>query len=327
MSPDTGGAADAVERRDDADDTPSSQPPPEVAELARERASARAERRFADADALRARIEEAGWKPVDRGLGWTLEPLHPPDVRMGERVAYGASTHVPSRLEEPARAGMSIVAVVDAGHGPGALAALAPQGDRGDPEVIVVVDGPPRDVDPTAGLPTERGLEVVRMSTSTSPGVALNAGLRRTTGTLVLTFAPGITPTADILRPAADALADPDVGIVGGRGLRTRDLRHYEPGPPGDAEALDGAWLCFRREDLRLLGPLDEGYHGLRHLAIWWSLRLRDRGPGTAPRRAVALDVPLAGSVADVPDERAMRRDHYRLIRAFGRRRDLVLPS
>ena len=48
--------------------------PPEVVELARERARARAERRFDDADELRGRIEESGWIVRDSDAEFQLVP-------------------------------------------------------------------------------------------------------------------------------------------------------------------------------------------------------------------------------------------------------------
>ena len=48
--------------------------PPEVVELARERARARAERRFDDADELRRGIEEAGWIVRDSDAEFQLVP-------------------------------------------------------------------------------------------------------------------------------------------------------------------------------------------------------------------------------------------------------------
>ena len=53
--------------------------PDDVEALAAERVAARAERDFARADELRARIEAAGWKVVDDGPRYTLSPARPPD--------------------------------------------------------------------------------------------------------------------------------------------------------------------------------------------------------------------------------------------------------
>ena len=75
--------------------------PDNIAELARERAAARAAKDWSEADRLRSEIEQAGWKIIDQGLSYRLEPAHPPDVVEGETTRYGASSTVPSRLSEP----------------------------------------------------------------------------------------------------------------------------------------------------------------------------------------------------------------------------------
>jgi cysteinyl-tRNA synthetase len=49
--------------------------PAGVRELAEQRASARDERRFEDADRLRARIEDQGWEVQDVGEGYRLIPI------------------------------------------------------------------------------------------------------------------------------------------------------------------------------------------------------------------------------------------------------------
>src|SRR6478609_5028573 len=83
--------------------------PEEVRQLAQARAAARAAKDWAEADRLRAEIERAGWKVIDEGLGYRLDPAHAPDLVEGETTRYGASTSVPSRLEEPADPGATIV--------------------------------------------------------------------------------------------------------------------------------------------------------------------------------------------------------------------------
>jgi len=53
-------------------------PPTEVVALARARAEARADGDWPRADGLRAEIEAAGWKVVDAGTAFRLEPATPP---------------------------------------------------------------------------------------------------------------------------------------------------------------------------------------------------------------------------------------------------------
>ena len=75
--------------------------PDEVLAAAHERSRARAARDWAEADRLRDQIEAAGWKVADRGIDFALTPAAPADVVEGERVLYGSSQGVPSRLDEP----------------------------------------------------------------------------------------------------------------------------------------------------------------------------------------------------------------------------------
>ena len=50
----------------------------------------------------RAEIENAGWRVVDSGTGFRLEPANAPDIEVGGEIRYGRSEAVPSRLDEPA---------------------------------------------------------------------------------------------------------------------------------------------------------------------------------------------------------------------------------
>src|SRR5436190_18947161 len=85
--------------------------PDAVLSLAHDRAAARAARDWAAADRIRAEIEAAGWKIVDRGTDFALEPAHAPTVADGHVVRYGSSPAVPSRLDEPTT-GMATVILV-----------------------------------------------------------------------------------------------------------------------------------------------------------------------------------------------------------------------
>ena len=76
--------------------------PDDILAAAHDRARARDERDWAEADRLRAEIEAAGWRIVDRGTDFALSPIAPPDLAEGDRIRYGSSPSVPSRLDEPA---------------------------------------------------------------------------------------------------------------------------------------------------------------------------------------------------------------------------------
>jgi GT2 family glycosyltransferase len=206
------------------------------------------------------------------------------------------------------------------------LRAHAPAGTS----VVVVADGP---TDEHAGaLPGDGDdLEVVRTSARLGTGAAWNIGLRRATGGVVILLDTSVEPTGDIVSPLVAALDDPSVAVAGGFGLVSSDLRRFDETGPGEATAIEGYAMAFRRPDAGLRGPIDERFRFYRNLDIWWSLVLRDAGEGSAPRRALVVPLPATRhehrgwtSVADDERARLSKRNFYRIIDRFGPRRDLA---
>jgi cysteinyl-tRNA synthetase len=305
--------------------------PDDVLSLAHERAAARGAQDWAAADRIRGEIEAAGWKIVDRGTDFALEPAHPPTVAEGDVVRYGSSQAVPSRLDA-ADAGIATVVVVatdwpaDFERALAGIRAHAPQGTS----IVVVADGSSPDQD--AALPDDgEGIEVIRTSSRLGTGAAWNIGVRRSSGSVVVIVDTSVEPAGDLVTPLAEALADPTVGVAGGFGISSADLRKFEDAPPGDVSAVEGYAIAFRRADAAARGPLDEHFRFYRNLDIWWSLVLRDEGEGSPPRRALAVPIPAIRhehrgwtSVAEAERDRLSKRNFYRIIDRFGQRRDLA---
>ncbi|MFL5756696.1 MAG: glycosyltransferase family 2 protein [Chloroflexota bacterium] len=314
--------------------------PAEVLAAARARADARARRDWATADRLRAEIEAAGYRVVDEGTRFELTPAHPPDVVDDGLVRYGSSVSVPSRLDEPPTGVATIVMVatddtVDVVKAAGSMAEHAPDGTQ----VVIVAVAPSREQEAAlrrvdavdSGAPGVQ-TEVVFTSAPLGHAAALNAGIRRAAAPVVVLLDAGVEATGDFVTPLVDALADPSVGVAGGSGLTSADLRRFDAAPAGDVDAVALDCLAFRRDDARVRGPLDEAFTLPRHLDVWWSLVLRDEGEGATARRAVAMDLPLVRHEhrGQMPMDRAERerlskRSFYRVIRRFGHRRDLLV--
>jgi hypothetical protein len=293
--------------------------PDEVRELARTRSAARAARDWATADRLKEQIESAGWKVVDRGTDFTLVPAHPPDVVEADgRIRYGWSGSVPSRLAEPSSATATIVT-----RAPPTIR----RRERADVQVVVVSDQayasvPASASDPAAG-------EVLLIADLGHAG-ALNAGIRRAAGAIVVLLDPAVEIAGDVVPPLVDALGDPAVAVSGAFGLTSSDLRRFTPAPAGEVTALEDALIAFRRADYVERGPLDERFQLAGSAGTWLSLVLRDEGPERPARRAIALDLPVRRRPAEPgpgrDDERLAKRDFYRVLDRFGGRRDLLLP-
>jgi hypothetical protein len=305
--------------------------PEEVLSAAHARSAARAARDWAEADRIRGEIEAAGWKVVDRGTDFALEPARPPTIEDGDVVRYGASLDVPERFDE-APVGLATVVLVetdwpaDTERALAALRAHAPEGTS-----MVVVADAPSDEKERALPPGDEDLEIVRTSQRLGTAPAINIGVRRASGPVVIVLDTSLEPTGDVVTPLVRALDDATVGVAGGFGIASADLRSFEDAPAGDVTAIEGYAIAFRRTDAAARGPLDERFRFYRNLDIWWSLVLRDEGEGAAPRRAVAVDIPATrhehrgwASLPEAERERLSKRNFYRIIDRFGHRRDLA---
>jgi hypothetical protein len=303
--------------------------PDEILTMAHDRARARAERDWPEADRLRAEIEAAGWTIVDRGTDFALAPASPPTVVADGVVRYGATAEVPSTSEEPPTGVATVILVAtdwpaDLDRMLAGLKAHGPEGLQ----VVVVADGPSPDQD--AALDS-LDADVVRTSARLGQGAAINIGIRRAAAPTVVVLDTSVEPTGDVVTPLLAALEDPTVAVVGGWGLVSDDLRKFREAPAGDVDAIEGYVMAFRRGDAIARGPLDERFRFYRNLDIWWSLVLRDEGEERPPRRAVAVDVPAIRhehrgwtSLSDDERDRLSKRNFYRIIDRFGWRRDLL---
>ncbi|CAN5644452.1 hypothetical protein BH20CHL7_BH20CHL7_12070 [soil metagenome] len=315
--------------------------PEAILTAAHARSAARAAGDWVEADRLRDVIQAAGWKIVDRGTDFALSPAAPPDVPEEGLVRYGASRNVPSRLDEPATrvASVILIATDHPGDLERAVAGLRLHAPAGT-SVVIVADAPSADQEAALGalatdaLATDSRVpvEVVWTSERLGHGAATNIAVRRATAPIVVLLDTSLEPTGDAISPLVGALDDPSAAVVGGWGITSRDLRHFEDAPAGDVDAIEGYCQAFRRSDFVERGPLDERFRFYRNLDSWWSLVLRDAGEGEPPRRAVRLDgLPLVrhdhrgwASLPDDERDRQSRRNFYRIIDRFGARRDLL---
>ncbi len=326
--------------------------PDDVLSAAHARARAREARDWPEADRLRAEIEAAGWRIVDRGTDFALTPAAPPDESDGDHTRYGSSRSVPSRLEEAPSGQATIILVAldwpaDLDRALSGIRATSPPGTS----VVIVADGPSAaqaealdalealsTTDPGVASPAGGPgppIEIVRTSERLGHGAATNIGLRRATGPVAVLLDTSVEPTGDVVSPLVRALDVASVAVVGGWGITSTDLRKFEDAPAGDVDAIEGYLQAFRRADYVARGPLDERFRFYRNLDIWWSLVLRDEGEGSVPRRAVRLDgLPVVRhehrGYASLPDDerdRQSKRNFYRIIDRFGSRRDLLVRA
>jgi cysteinyl-tRNA synthetase len=255
-----------------------------------------------------------------------------PTVQADGVTRYGSSPDVPSLLDDAPTALATVVLLAtdwpeDVDRALAALERHAPQNTH----VVVVADGPAAEQEAALDERSGGRPDVVWTSARLGHAAALNAGIRRARGSVVIVLDTSVEPTGDIVTPLVDVLADPTVGVAGGWGIVSADLRRFSDAPAGDVDAIEGYVLAFRRDDTVARGPLDERFRFYRNLDIWWSLVLRDQGPDEPPRRAVSVELPAIRhehrgwtSLPAQERDRLSKRNFYRVIDRFGSRRDLI---
>jgi Glycosyl transferase family 2 len=315
--------------------------PDSVLTAAHARSRARADRDWPEADRLKAEIEAAGWKVVDRGTDFALSPAAPPDVEVDGRVLYGSSGSVPSRLDD-APVGIASVILVATDRPEELEATLSGLRDHAPDGVQIVIAADAPSPEQAAALEAADALDsggpgvrtdVIWTSERLGYAAALNAAIRRSEAAVVVVLEPGVVVRGDVVTPLVAALEDPSIAVVGPWGLAGDDVARLGAAAAGDVDAVGGACIALRRADYAERGPLDEAFRAAAHLDVWWSLALRDGGEGESPRRAVALDglplEPPADAAADPSGDldRAAKRNAYRLRDRFGRRPELLSSS
>jgi glycosyltransferase involved in cell wall biosynthesis len=316
-------------------------PPAELIALADARSAARADRDWLRADELRAEIEDAGWKVVDEGLSFVLVSAAPPDIADGDLVRYGSAASVPSALADTATATATVVFVADfwpddVGRALAGLRSHAPAGTQ----VVIVANlaAPEQDARLAAGMPDAADIagqpvEVLHTSVRLGAAAALNVGLRRARGAVVIMTDASVESTSDAVSPVVAILGDPTIAVTGDIGTVSTDMRRFLPAAGPEVDAIDGTWIAFRRDDLATLGPLDDRFVAVAGLDTWWSLVLREGLDADAePRRAVRTDLPLIrhgrrrqAGIGAKEFDRLARRNAYRVLDGLRGHPELLL--
>jgi GT2 family glycosyltransferase len=300
--------------------------PPDVATLLAERAVARAARDWHTADALRDRMHDHGWEPVDAKGSSTARPILSP-----------TAIELPSLLEEDASVQASVVMVLD--DHPDDLARLL-RGFGAHPptsswEMLIVANAPLVPVEPLlaeswSGEPSLPPPTVLSSAARLGWADGVNLGLRRCRGGVIILLDTSLEPTGDLVGPLLAAFEDPTVGIAGGWGVTSADGREFVEAPPGEVDAVEGYCLAIRREALKTVGGFDAHFRFYRHADLDLSFAVRDAG-----WRAVKTSpLPVTrhehrGWEALLPDERDRlgKRNFYRFLKHWRDRRDLLLRA
>jgi len=245
--------------------------PPPVLALADDRARARFERDYGQADRIRAAIEFAGFAVRDTPAGSYLTRRPDRDVPV---IARSADT--PDRLTEPSTYAYSVhlLAHDSLDDLRRCVESILRHPPAGNLELVVVDNGSTDGTEDYARqLAREPLLDAhgTRVATQVfladhNMGFAAgrNAGLRAARGEIVMVLDTSIEVTGDIWTPLQAALADPRTGLAGPYALVTENLKDFSETVAEDADAMEGYLIACRRSVLTEIGLFDERFRFYR---------------------------------------------------------------
>lgn len=289
---------------------------------------------YAVTDGARADLEAEGYRVADDRTGGQARyrGASEPQKRAGLITSL---REIKSQLTEPDRVEFSINLLAwdnadEIERGVAAILRHAPQ----RPYEIVLVDNGSSDgtAEVVQRLANEQP-EIIKplwIDHWVGEGAGRNAGLMISTGRIVIMLGNHIEVNGDIFTPLAEALDDLEVGVCGGWGITSGDLRNFESSAGPDVDVVEAYLMAFRRSDLNRVGLLDEKFRFYRHVDLEFSLRFSDRG-----QRLIIIPEVKARTIehehrlwyGTPPDERERKskRNFYRFLHRWGDRRDLLL--
>lgn len=294
--------------------------PPEVEALLRARDEARAAKDFAQADALRSRIEQLGFTVRDAPSGAVATP------KPGFEAVDPA--RVPDSLSEPPARHVSIHVLYE-GYLDDVtrfLGSIERHCSGHDYEIVVTEAASP-DADRIEELASGR-VRVLHLSSDQGWAASRNAALRTSRGSVVALADLSVEATGDLLGPVLAAFEDPAIGVAGPWGLRSADLRTFEESPGPEVDAIEGYFLATRREILAK-GLIDPKYRWYRHADIDLSFQIRAMGYKAVVATAPAIRHAHRAWEALDEAERAKRSkwNFYRFLDRFKDRADLLVAG
>jgi cysteinyl-tRNA synthetase len=262
--------------------------PAAVAALVEQRAAARQRRDYARADALREQIQAAGWQVSDTHAGPIARPI-PDDAGL---LVISAPHEVADQQQAPDRHAFSVNLLshcsrADLERCVNSVVARAGQVDL---EIVILDNGSTDDTlpylralarvggldRPAAGPPVP--VRVIFADHDLGFAAGRRATTRASSGRTLVWLDTSMEVAGDIWSVLEEALADPEVGLVGAYGLVTDDLREFRIAAGPDVDAVEGYLMAFRRARVAEVGTIDDRYRFYRLADIALSFQFKTAG-------------------------------------------------
>jgi cysteinyl-tRNA synthetase len=264
----------------------SSDLPEPIVSFTRERDDLRRERRYAEADELRARIHAAGYTIRDTPGGSLVEARSAED----EFGSISRPDDVPNMTAAPDLYDFSVNLLAQDSRADlqRCVESIARHAGGRQIEIVIVDNGSTDDTLAylrqlvRTGLRDAHGgsipLRVLFADHNMGFAAGRNATMRANRGRIVVLLDTSIEVCDDIWAPLERALADEQVGMVGPYGLVTEDLKEFSESPGPDVDAIEGYLMAFRRALLPEVGWFEEKFRFYRLLDVYESFMFKTSG-------------------------------------------------
>lgn len=260
--------------------------PESVMALVHERGVYRSSGRYAEADALRTRIQAAGYTIHDTPNGPLVAELSAED----EFGSISRPSDVPNMTDAPDVYDFSVNLL---SHDSRAdlqrcVDSIARNAAGRKIEIVIVDNGSTDDTIAylqqlaRTGLHDPQGadipIQVLFADHNMGFAAGRNATMRASRGRVVVLLDTSIELCGDVWAPLERALADEQIGLVGPYGLVTEDLKEFGESAGPDVDAIEGYLMAFRRALVPEVGWFEEKFRFYRLLDIYQSFMFKTSG-------------------------------------------------
>ena len=158
-----------------------------------------------------------------------------------------------------------------------------------------------------------------------------NIGIKLSRGRYIVIVDASTEITGDVLGTIAQQLSDETVGIFGPYGLTTDDMQHFhEEVEQGEADAMQAYCMSFRREAVREVGLMHEGFRFYRNLDIDYCFQFKERGYRVLADNSLPMVRHEHRQWTELDDgqrDELSRKNFGRFLRRWGNRPDLLISA
>ena len=310
--------------------------PKDIHALVEERSLLRQRGDFQGADAIRHTLDGSGYVVEDAPTGTRVRPKTSWERRREEWDSISSAAEVPYLGDEADSADITI-GIVACNYLDDVKrcveSALRWVGKR-RAEVLVVdngsTDGTGKWLEQSSR--SDPSIRVIHTDHILGEGAAKAIVLKQSRGRIIVLVDTSSEVVGDIYGPIEDLLADETIGVVGPFGLRTTDLHHFHDGEgeAGDMDAIQSYCFSFRRERLRDVGLMREGFRFYRNLDLDYSFHFKDKGyrivsdPSLPVRRHQHR---VWSDLAEGERDELSRKNYRRFLDKWGDRADLLVAN